>query len=230
MSEVYRFTVKEMPMEDRPREKLKAFGASVLSSAELLAIVLRTGNREETAVTLAQRILNNFGGLRELQACSVEELSSVKGIGLAKAAQIIASLELANRLAKSRTATRPIIHTPEDAAKLLMTEMRWLQKEHFRILLLNTKHHVLSIPTISIGSLSASIVHPREVFREAIRSSAAAIILAHNHPSGDPSPSDEDIKITKRLTEIGKLMDITVLDHIIIGDGRYLSMKDKGIL
>jgi DNA repair protein RadC len=111
-----------------------------------------------------------------------------------------------------------------------MTEMRWLQKEHFRMLLLNTKHHVLAIPTISIGSLSAAIVHPREVFREAIRSSAAAIILAHNHPSGDPTPSAEDTQLTKRLVEIGKLMDITVLDHIIIGDGRYLSMKEKGIL
>jgi len=230
MSEIYRLTVKKMPMEDRPREKLQLLGPSVLSSAELLAIVLRTGNREETAVALAQRMLNDFGGLRELQASSVGELSSVKGIGLAKAAQIIASLELANRLVVTRSANRTIIQTPEDAAKLLMTEMRWLQKEHFRMLLLNTKHHVLAIPTISIGSLNASIVHPREVFREAIRSSAAAIILAHNHPSGDPTPSAEDTQLTRRLVEIGKLMDITVLDHIIIGDGRYLSMKDKGIL
>jgi DNA repair protein RadC len=230
MSETYRMTMKEMPIEDRPREKLQRLGPSILSTAELLAILLRTGTKTESAVTLAQRLLNHFGSLPELQASSVDELSGVKGIGLAKAAEIKAALELANRLAVSKGESRPVIYSPEDIAKLLMTEMRWLQKEYFKILLLNTKNQVLASPIISVGSLNASIVHPREVFKEAIRCSAAAIILVHNHPSGDPSPSVEDISITKRLSEVGKLMDIAVLDHVIIGDGKYVSLKEKGIL
>lgn len=230
MNDVHHMTVKELPAEDRPREKLHMLGSAMLSTAELLAIILRTGTRTETAVVLAQRLLNQFGGLREMQLSSLEELSTVKGIGFAKAAEIKAALEIANRLVLSRSEDRQIIHNPEDAANLLMTEMRWLQKEYFRVLLLNTKHHVLAMPTISVGSLDASIVHPRELFKEAIRHSAAAMILVHNHPSGDPAPSAEDIAITKRLVQVGQLMDIAVIDHIIIGDGRYVSLKEKGIL
>lgn len=230
MKDVYRLTVKELPAEDRPREKLQMLGPAMLSTAELLAIIIRTGTKTETAVGLAHRLLNHFGGLTALQVCTMEELSTVKGIGFAKAAEIKAALEIANRLAVSRSEQRPVIRNPEDVAGLLMTEMRWLQKEYFRVLLLNTKNHVLAIPTISIGSLNASIVHPREIFKEAIRHSAAAAILVHNHPSGDPSPSGEDIAITKRLKEVGLLMDIAVLDHIIIGDGRYVSLKEQGIL
>lgn len=230
MHEEYRLTVKELPVEDRPREKLQMKGPKELTAAELLAIILRTGTRTETAVALAQRLLNEFGGLQELKKSSIDELSAVKGIGLAKAAQIKAALELANRLAGLQTEVRQTIHSPEDAAKLLMTEMRWLQQEYFRILLLNTKHHVLAAPTVFVGSLNASVVHPREIFKEAIRHSAAAVILVHNHPSGDPAPSTEDIAVSKRLAEAGKLMDIAVLDHIIIGDGRYVSLKDQGIL
>ena len=230
MKDVYRLTVKEMPVEDRPREKLHALGPAVLSTAELLAIIIRTGTKTETAVTLAQRLLGTFGGLRALQLCSLDELSTVKGIGFAKAAEIKAALEIAHRLTLCRNEDRPLVNSPEDVADLLMMEMRWLQKEHFRVLLLNTKHHLLAIPTISIGSLNASIVHPREIFKEAVRHSAAAVILVHNHPSGDPAPSGEDIAITKRLQEAGRLMDIAVLDHIIVGDGRYVSLKEKGIL
>jgi DNA repair protein RadC len=230
MNDVYHMTVKELPIEDRPREKLHTLGPAMLSTAELLAILLRTGTKTESAVILAQRLLTQFGGLRALQLCSMEELRSVKGIGFAKAAEIKAALEIANRLTTSRGDNRQVIHNPEDVANLLMTEMRWLQKEYLRALLLNTKHRVLAAPTISIGSLNASIVHPREIFKEAIRHSAAAVILVHNHPSGDPAPSAEDISITKRLAEVGTLMDIAVLDHIIIGDGRYVSLKEKGIL
>jgi len=230
MPEQYRLTVKELPVEDRPREKLQLKGPRELTAAELLAIILRTGTRTETAVALAQRLLNEFGGLQELKKSSIDELSAVKGIGLAKAAQIKAALELANRLAGLQTEVRQTIHRPEDAANLLMTEMRWLQQEYFRILLLNTKHHVLGAPTVFVGSLNTSVVHPREIFKEAIRHSAAAVILVHNHPSGDPAPSAEDIAVSKRLAEAGKLMDIAVLDHIIIGDGRYVSLKDQGIL
>lgn len=230
MNDVYHMTVKELPIEDRPREKLHTFGPAMLSTAELLAILLRTGTKTESAVILAQRLLTQFGGLRALQLCSMEELRKVKGIGFAKAAEIKAALEIASRLTMSRGDNRQVVRNPEDVANLLMTEMRWLQKEYFRALLLNTKHRVLAAPTISIGSLNASIAHPREIFKEAIRHSAAAVILVHNHPSGDPAPSTEDISITKRLTEVGTLMDIAVLDHIIIGDGRYVSLKEKGIL
>lgn len=230
MNNAYRMTVKDLPIEDRPREKLHMLGPAMLSTAELLAILLRTGTRTETAVILAQRLLSQFGGLRALQLCSMEELSSMKGIGFAKAAEIKAALEIGNRLSVSRGENRRVVHSPEDAANLLMPEMRWLEKEYFRVLLLNTKHHVLAAPTVSVGSLNASIVHPREIFKEAIRHSAAAIIMVHNHPSGDPAPSSEDIDITKRLAEAGSLMDIAVLDHIIIGDGKYVSLKEKGIL
>lgn len=206
-----------------------AFGAQALSNAELLAILLRTGNPQETALEVAQRLLSQPGGLRYLAEASLEELKGQKGIGLAKAAQIKAAIELGRRLAAFRP-ERPVIKGPADAAHLLMDEMRYLDREHFRTISLNTKNRVLAIDNVAVGSLNSSYVHPREVFKGPVRRSAAAVILVHNHPSGDPAPSLEDIQVTRRLVEAGKVLGIEVLDHLILGDGSFVSMKEKGLL
>ncbi|MFW6035515.1 MAG: RadC family protein [Halothermotrichaceae bacterium] len=226
----YRFTIKELPEEDRPREKLKKYGAESLSNAELLAIIIRIGNKERTAVELAQDILNHFGGLKSLNYLSINELTKIKGIGQAKAVQIKSVVEMAKRLALLDRENKNIIKSPDEIASLLMPELRYLTQEIFKIVLLDVKNQVINMPTISKGGLSSSIVHPREVFKEAIRHSAAAIILIHNHPSGVPDPSSDDINITKRLIKSSQIIGIDILDHIIIGDGIYISMKEKGII
>ncbi|RJQ30552.1 MAG: JAB domain-containing protein [Peptococcaceae bacterium] len=222
--------MKELPEELRPRERLLKEGVKALSDIELLAILLRTGSQEATAVELASILMARFQGLRFLLDASIEELSAVKGVGLAKASQIKAALELGKRLALIPSGSRPVIKTPADAAGLLMEEMRHYDREHFRALLLNTKNQVLYQDEVSIGTLNSSAVHPRELFRNAIKRSAAAIILIHNHPSGDPTPSREDLDVTKRLTEAGKIIGIEVLDHIIIGDKKYKSLKASGLI
>ncbi|MFW5649452.1 MAG: RadC family protein [Candidatus Alkaliphilus sp. MAG34] len=220
-----------MPVSERPREKMLTHGCQSLSNAELLAIILSTGTRERTAIDLARGILNmSSEGLRTLTDCTIEELMQIRGVGLAKASQVIAAVELGKRIALTTNVDNYKIQGPEDVGNLLMEEMRYLNKEMFNIILLNTKNNVISIENISVGSLNASIVHPREVFNIAIRRSSSAIILAHNHPSGDPKPSTEDINITKRLIEAGSIIGINVLDHIIIGDGVYFSMKEKEII
>ncbi|MBC8080124.1 MAG: DNA repair protein RadC [Gorillibacterium sp.] len=205
-------------------------GPQSLSNAELLAILLRTGTISETAVGLAGRVLKQAGSLRSLVDMSVEEMTQVKGIGPAKALQIKAGIELGRRLARSSGADKTVIKNPGDVANLLMEDMRYLQKEHFVCLFLNTKNHVIGQETLSIGSLNASIVHPREVFLAAIKRSSASIICVHNHPSGDPTPSPEDIDMTNRLTEAGKIIGIDVLDHIVLGDQIYVSLKEKGYM
>jgi len=222
-------TIKDLPEDLRPRERMLAFGAQALSNAELLAILLRTGNPQETALEVAQRLLSQPGGLRYLAEASLEELKGQRGIGLAKAAQIKAAIELGRRLAAFRP-ERPVIKGPADAAHLLMDEMRYLDREHFRTISLNTKNRVLAIDNVAVGSLNSSYVHPREVFKGPVRRSAAAVILVHNHPSGDPAPSLEDIQVTRRLVEAGKVLGIEVLDHLILGDGSFVSMKEKGLL
>ncbi|HZK37850.1 MAG TPA: DNA repair protein RadC [Clostridia bacterium] len=224
-------TIKNMPISERPREKMITYGCQSLSNAELLAIVLSTGTKDKTAIDLARGILNmSSEGLRTLTNCTMEELMQIRGIGLAKASQVIAAVELGKRIALTTNVNNYKIQGPEDISNLLMEEMRYLNKEIFNIILLNTKNNVIAIENISIGSLNASIVHPREVFNIAIKRSSSAIILAHNHPSGDPKPSMEDINITKRLIEAGTIIGINVLDHIIIGDGIYFSMKEKEII
>lgn len=228
--ETYRVNIKSLPQDLRPRERLAQGGPGILSNAELLAIILRTGWHQENALHLAQRLLAEPRGLRFLAEASFRELASFKGVGPAKAAQVKAAIELGRRLAQAGRTERPAIHSPLDVAALLMEEMRYLDREYFRALSLNTKNQVLAIDNISVGSLNSSIVHPREVFKRAITNSAAAVILVHNHPSGDPAPSREDIEVTKRLVQAGNLLGIGVLDHIIIGDGRYLSFKEKGLL
>ncbi|HZX21077.1 MAG TPA: DNA repair protein RadC [Clostridia bacterium] len=224
-------TIKNMPTSERPREKMLTCGCQGLSNAELLAIILSAGTREKTAIDLARGILNMSNeGLRSLTNCTIEELMQIKGVGLAKASQVLAAVELGKRIALTTNVNNYKIQGPEDVGNLLMEEMRYLNKEIFNIILLNTKNNVIAIENISVGSLNASIVHPREVFNIAIRRSSSAIILAHNHPSGDPKPSTEDINITKRLMEAGSIVGINVLDHIIIGDGIYFSMKEKEII
>lgn len=226
-------TIKDLPENLRPRERLIKYGAKSLSDAELLAIIIRTGSRHDTAIGLAQKLLKgNYGseGLRFLVDASFEELSKITGIGNAKAAQIKASIELGRRLSALTTVERNVIKSPKDVKELLMEEMRYLDREHFRALLLNIKNQVISVEDISVGSLNSSIVHPREIFKTAIRRSCASMILVHNHPSGDPTPSQEDIEATKRLLEGGRILGIDVLDHVIIGDGRYVSLKEKGLI
>jgi len=224
--------VRDLPEDERPRERLLEKGAAVLSNAELLAILLRTGTREDSVIHLAEKVLAMYKerGILSIMHMSPGELSGIKGIGEAKAATIIAAVELGRRLSEKVSEKRYVIHGPEDAAVYVMPRFRYETKEHFAVMLLNTKNHVLSVHVVSIGSLSASIVHPREVFREAIQNAAASVILLHNHPSGDPSPSREDILVTERLVKAGKIMDIPVLDHIIIGDEKYISLKEKGMV
>ncbi|GLI06607.1 UPF0758 protein [Paenibacillus tyrfis] len=223
-------TLRDVPSEDRPRERMMLYGAQALSNAELLAILLRTGTYQESAVHVAQRLLLECGGLRMLTDMSMEQLTEIKGIGEAKALQIQAGIELGRRLARSTMNETVTIRSPQDVAALLMEDLRYLQKEHFVCLFLNTKNHVIGQETLSMGSLNASIVHPREVFRAAIKRSSASIVCAHNHPSGDPTPSPEDVEITKRLVQAGEIVGIDVLDHIVIGDKRYISLKELGFM
>ncbi|KAB3535943.1 JAB domain-containing protein [Alkaliphilus pronyensis] len=223
--------IKNLPPDQRPREKLLSLGARNLSNSELLAILLSTGSKEQSAISLAESILSySKEGLRFLTDCTVEELSCIKGIGLAKSSQLIAAVELGKRIALTTKANNYKIKSPEDVTALLMEEMRYNKKEYFNILLLNTKHELIAVENISVGSLNASIVHPREVFVRAIKRSSSAIILVHNHPSGDPSPSSEDVSITNRLIEAGSILGIKVLDHVIIGDGVYTSLKEKSLM
>lgn len=222
--------LREIPKEERPRERLLQFGAEALSNAELLAILLRTGTISESAVKLASKVLATAGGLRNLVNITVEQLEAIKGIGKAKALQLKAGIELGRRLSRSGLPDMPLVKSPRDAAELVNDELKYLQKEHFVVLFLNTKNRVIGKETLSIGSLNASIVHPREVFRSAIQRSSASIICAHNHPSGDPAPSPEDIEVTRRLQEAGKLIGIELLDHLIIADQSYVSMKEQGLL
>ncbi|NQX45955.1 DNA repair protein RadC [Paenibacillus tritici] len=224
------FMLRDLPHEERPRERMMHYGAESLSQAELLAILLRTGAQSESAIHIAQRLLGMTGGLRGLADLSIEELTTIKGIGPAKAVQLKAGIELGRRMANSRLTEPVIIRSPQDAAEILTEQLRYLQKEHFICLFLNTKNHVIAQETLSMGSLNASIVHPREVFRAAMKCSSAAIICAHNHPSGDPTPSPEDISLTSRLMQAGEIVGIDVLDHLVIGDGSYVSLKQKGYM
>lgn len=222
--------MKDVPMEDRPRERLIRHGSGTLSDRDLIAIILRSGSKNESVLQLSERLISHFEGMEFLKEASIEELSKIKGIGTAKAVQLLASFEIGKRMLARRGDARYTIRSPEDGAGYVMEEMRVLKQEHFICLFLNTKNQVLHKSTIFIGSLNASIVHPREVFKEAVRRSAASIICFHNHPSGDPSPSREDVDVTKRLASCGKMLGVDVLDHIIIGDSAFVSLKQKGLM
>ena len=222
--------ITDLPQNERPRERLFRYGPSSISNAELLAIILGTGFKGENVLELCNIILNEIGGLNKLFHASKDELTSLNGIKNAKAAKIIALGELAKRFETFSSGDDYRITCPKDAANLMMKEMMVLKKEVLKLIMVNTKNVVIAVKTVSIGSLNSSIVHPREIFKEAIRESSASIIICHNHPSGDPSPSNEDINITSRLKECGNILGIELLDHIIIGNMKYVSLKEKNLL
>jgi len=222
--------IKSLPAEERPMEKGLYQGMNSLSNAELLALVINSGTKEKSAILLAQQVISQAGDIQHLVDITPQELMGIPGIGPGKAARISAALELGKRMA-SRSPSAPVcVDNPDDIAALFMEEMRGLKQENFRILLLSVKGSILSAETISRGDLSSTPVHPREVFRPAVKKSAAAIILIHNHPSGDPTPSEEDIRTTLRLAECGNLIGIRVLDHLVIGDGTYVSLRAAGMM
>ncbi len=229
MTEMPAYRITDLSEDERPRERLKNLGAQVLSSAELIAILLRVGVRGENAVQVGQRLLQTFNGLTGLHRAPFEELVQQHGIGEAKAAQIKAAIELGRRLTVESPDERPTINSPADAAALIKYEMSALEQEQLRVLLLDTRNHVLDIVEVYRGSVNTSQVRVGEVFKAAIRRNATAVIVAHNHPSGDPTPSPDDVAITRALVQAGKLVDVDVLDHLIIGEGKYISMKERGL-
>jgi DNA repair protein RadC len=224
---VYRIT--DLATDERPRERLAHLGAQALATAELLAILLRVGVPGENAVQVGQRLLNYFGGISGLHRAPFGELCSQHGIGEAKAAQIKAALELGHRLSLESPNERPAVNSPTDAAALVAFEMSALEQEHLRTILLDTRNHLIEIVEIYKGSVNSSQVHVGEIFKAAIRRNAPAIIVAHNHPSGDPTPSPDDVVVTRAICQAGKLLDVDVLDHMIIGQGRWVSMKERGL-
>ena len=223
------FTIHDLPRAERPRERLQKHGAEALSSQELIALILGRGIRGESVMVTAQRLLSVFGNIKNISEASIEELSEIKGIGIAKAAQIKAAFELARRK-DGHDEEQIQIKSHQDVIKVVRQQLKDKKKEHFLILCLDTRNNLIKIGNISIGTLDANLVHPREVFKEAIQSLASSIILVHNHPSGSTEPSDADIDITKRILETGKIIGIDVLDHIIIANNNSLSFKEKGIL
>ncbi len=228
--EIPAYRITDLHESERPRERLKSLGPEALSNAELLAILLRTGLPGENVIQIGQRLLQTFGGLSGLHRVPFEELCAQRGVGAAKAAQIKAAIELGRRLNQKGEDTRPVISDPESAAELISYEMSALEQEHLRVLLLNTRNRLLDICEIYRGSVNSAQVRVAEVFRDAVRRNATAIIVAHNHPSGDPTPSPDDIALTRSLVQAGKLLGIEVLDHLIIGRSRFVSFKREGLI
>ncbi len=223
------FTIHDLPKEERPRERLVKFGEQALSAQELLQVILGRGIAGESVVVTAQKLLSQFGSLQKLAEASIEELSSVKGIGPAKATQIKAVFEIGRRISTQTPSYKSKELTdPKKVYQLIKSKLKDYHKEHFYIIALNSRNH--SIAEVSVGSLDASVVHPREVFAEAIKSKAASVIFAHNHPSGDPEPSEDDLVTTKQLTEAGKILGIEVVDHIIVTKNSYFSFKDGNLI
>ncbi|MDI6601916.1 MAG: DNA repair protein RadC [Thermoanaerobacteraceae bacterium] len=225
----YNLKIKDLPEEERPRERMLNYGPEALSNTELLAIIIRTGIKGESALAVAQNLISQ-DGLEALLDNSIEELAAFKGMGTSKAVLIKAAIELGKRLYSMPEKKKYIIKSPADVSAILMGEMRYLKKEYFKTILLDIKNNIIAIENISIGSLNSSLVHPREIFKSAIKKSSAAIIMVHNHPSGDPHPSNEDIEVTRRIVESGRILGIEVLDHVIIGDGKYFSFKDEELI
>lgn len=222
------FTVRDMPKQERPRERLQRFGPEALSAQELLALIIGRGVSRRSVMDIAQELMRRFGSVSSLSQATIEELSKIKGIGIAKAAQLKAAFELAQRRDLEGDRIDLDIKDPQAVVKVVRAGIKDKAKEHFKLILLNTRNKVIGISTISVGTLNASLVHPREVFKEAIVRSASSVILAHNHPSDDLEPSEEDLKITRRMVEAGKIMGIEVLDHIIISRHHFSSLKGRG--
>lgn len=223
------YRIMDLDEAERPRERLAKLGPQALSNAELLAILLRVGVPGENAVQVGQRLLQDLDGLPGLHRAALEEVCSQHGIGPAKAAQIKAAIELGRRLAVQTPEERPAIHSPAEAAELVRYEMGALEQEHLRVMLLDTRNRVLDTVEVYIGSLNSSQVRVGELFKPAIRRGAAAVIVVHNHPSGDPTPSPDDVAVTRAIVQAGKLLDIDVLDHLVIGRGRFVSLKERGL-
>ena len=220
--------IRDLPAGERPRERMAQYGPEAMSTVELLAILLRVGSRGESAIRLAERLLAEFGGLAGIAKARVPQLSALPGIGLAKAAQIKAAFELGKRLATSVEGPRPVIRNASDAAALMMEELRYREQECLAAILLDARNQVIKTLVLMIGTLTGSPAHPREVFKEALAHGCASLIICHNHPSGDPTPSQDDIALTTRLAQAGEIMGIPLLDHLIIGDGRFVSLKEAG--
>jgi DNA repair protein RadC len=216
-----------MPSEERPRERLRDYGAGQLANAELIAILLRTGRTGENALAMANRVLARFEGLNGIARASYTDLCSERGLSDAKACQLLAALELGRRAASLRPDDRRAISSPADVAAMMSPRLSGLDREHLQVVLLNTKNHIVGVQPVYVGSVNAAVVRPAEVFAEAVRRVCPAIVVVHNHPSGDPTPSPEDADTTKRLVAAGKLLDIDVLDHIVIGQGRFVSMRER---
>ncbi|MCX6018689.1 MAG: DNA repair protein RadC [Chloroflexi bacterium] len=222
--------IGDLPATERPRERFLQVGPAASSQRELLAILLRTGAGAGSALSLADDLLARFGGLAGLARTPVNELTSVHGIGPVKAIEIKAAFELGKRAATATPEERPQIRTPGDAAQLLMYDMGVLEQEEVRALLLDTRNRVLAAPMICRGSLNSASLRIADLFKEAIRTNAAAVVVAHNHPSGDPSPSQDDIHVTREMVKAGKILEIDVLDHLVIGHNRFVSLKEKGLM
>jgi DNA repair protein RadC len=224
------FTVRDLPRQERPRERLQKFGPEALSAQELLALVIGRGIPRKSVMSIAQELMAKFGNVKAIGQATIEELSQIKGIGLAKAAQIKACFELGRREELEPELKDFNIKDPETVVKAIRASIKDKAKEHFKLILLNPRNKIIGISTISIGTLNASLVHPREVFKDAIMHSAASVVLAHNHPSGDPEPSEDDLKITKKLVDSGKILGIEVLDHIVVGKETFKSFKEEGLI
>ncbi|MFL0195767.1 DNA repair protein RadC [Clostridium sp. WILCCON 0269] len=222
--------IMDLPVNERPRERLFRYGPEALSNSELLAVILGTGTKGENIVSLSNRIIKNNGGLNGVFNSNLEDFTSVSGVGKAKAAKILAVVEMSKRFKSYRDGDNYKIRNPKDAAMLVMEEMRGLKQEYLKVVMLNTKNVVIEIKNVFMGSLNSSIIHPREIFYYAIKKNSASIIVCHNHPSGDPSPSDEDVNVTFRLKKCGEILGIQLVDHIIIGGGIFISLREKGIL
>lgn len=225
-----KMVLRDVPESERPRERMMHYGAQNLSNLELIALLLRTGSKKESVMMLAQRVLAFSNGVRGITQLTYHELATIHGIGPAKAIQVLAGVELGRRIARSIPQEKYQILNPEDAVQLVMEELRYEQQEHFLCVFLDTKNKMIDKKYIFKGSLNASVVHPREVYNEAIKRNSASIVCFHNHPSGDPSPSQEDIEVTERLHRAGLILGIQLIDHVIIGDQTYFSMKEKGFL
>jgi DNA repair protein RadC len=225
----YNVRIREIPSSERPRERLRDHGPAALSNAELLAIILRSGTSKQSVLTLAQSLLYRHGGLGGLARMSYAELMNEPGLGEAKAAEVRALFQLAARIQALEVGERPVIRSPQDVHALLGGEMASFEQEHMRVLLINTRNQVLGVHEVYVGNVSSALVRVAEVFRDAVRQNAPSIIIVHNHPSGDPSPSADDVHLTKQLIAAGQLLDIELLDHVVIGEGRYTSLKSLNL-
>ena len=230
MKEDKYFTVNDLPKPERPRERLQKFGPEALSSQELLALIIGRGVSKQSVMNIAQELILRFGSIKAIGEATLAELAGIRGIGIAKAAQLVACFEIAKRQDMEGGSDAYQITDPGSVVKAIRASIKDKAKEHFKLILLNTRNKIIRIGTISVGTLNASLVHPREVFKEALVHNAFSVILAHNHPSGDCEPSEEDIRITKRLRDAGKIMGVEVLDHIIVTTGGYFSFKEKGLM